>query len=112
MNNEFWNGFIQGIFYWVIGLWIAKQLLVMMITNAVKKHIEENPEEYGGEILLYVEKHHDMLYCYRKDTDEFVGQGKTMQEIADIFIKRFPKNKGTVLKDDGAHFINQNADAK
>jgi hypothetical protein len=46
-----------------------------------------------------------MLYCYRKDTDQFIGQGESLQEIANLFVKRYPDCKGRILKEDGAEMV-------
>jgi len=103
--SEFWQGFWQGILIWLLLVWVIKQLIISAVTNVVKEHIRQNPEEYGGEILLTVEKHQGILYCYRKDTNEFIGQGSTLEEIGTIFTKRYPNNKGTILKEDSAGLL-------
>jgi hypothetical protein len=105
MTGDYWSGFLQGIFFWVFGFWILKNLFVMMVSGLVKEEIAKHPEKYGGEILLYLEKHHNMLYCYRKDTDQFIGQGESLQEIANLFVKRYPDCKGRILKEDGAEMV-------
>jgi hypothetical protein len=41
-------------------------------------------------IIVNVEKHGDMFYLYEVGTDNFIAQGKTKDEIAEVCIKRFP----------------------
>lgn len=39
---------------------------------------------------IKVERHGESLYLFTKDTDEFLGQGKTLQEALDNVSSRFP----------------------
>ena len=97
--SEFWAGAVTGIILWLLFWWMVKQLLVWLVLRIAKEKIAELKAE-EDEVLLKLEKHGDMLYCYRKDNDEFIGQAKTLEELADMFKKKYPNNDGRILKED------------
>ena len=45
---------------------------------------------------MMVEQHGDILYAFRKDTDDFVCQGANFEELRTNFSKRFPNYNGSV----------------
>ena len=95
--SEFWSGFWIGVlFYMLLGI-LLNQLKIWLIKRLIKKVLDKTEEP---EIFLRLEKHGDMLYCYRKDTEEFIGQAKTVEEISKIFKTRYPHNDGRILKED------------
>ena len=103
--SEFWSGIFVGIFAWVAFWWMLKQLLVWMVLRIARAKIEEL-KAAEQDILLKLEKHGDMLYCYRKDNDEFIGQATTLEELANLFKKKYPNNNGRILKEDAAGIEN------
>ena len=50
---------------------------------------EEKEELSIKEILI--EKHNEGFYAWMKDTDTFVGQGKTPEELFALIREKFPK---------------------
>ena len=72
--------------------------------KALPKGLVDDPiakmKEEEAEILLKIEKHNDVIYCYRKDNNEFVGQGKSLEEVAEQFKKKYPSNDARILKED------------
>lgn len=103
--SEFWSGIFVGIFAWVAFWWAVKQLLVWMVLRIARAKIEEL-KAAEQDILLKLEKHGDMIYCYRKDNDEFIGQAPTLEELANLFKKKYPNNNGRILKEDAAGIEN------
>jgi len=103
--DEFWTGFCTGIIVWYLVRWFIKQIIVMLVLSIAKDKIEELKAS-EQEILLKLEKHGDMLYCYRKDNDEFIGQAKTLEELANIYKKKYPHQNGRILKEDAAGIEN------
>jgi phosphosulfolactate phosphohydrolase-like enzyme len=71
----------------------------MFVLRLASKEIAKIKAE-DGEILLKIEKHNDVIYCYRKDNNEFVGQGATLEEVAEQFKKKYPSNDARILKED------------
>lgn len=104
--DQFWDGFWIGVCSYILFAWVLNRLMIKLITKIVINHIKEEQENNTKEeVLLTLEKHGDVLYCYRKDNNQFVGQAKTIEEIADIFTKRFPNYSGRILKEDSAGLL-------
>lgn len=63
--------------------------------------LEELQQEHKDTPGLKVERHGDVIYLFRDDTNEFLAQGTTLQEALDLVGKRFPnKNfKGHLSKE-------------
>lgn len=99
MEDVFWTGFACGWIALYAFQWLVRKLLVMIVLKIAGDKIAELKAE-EGEILLTVEKHNDVIYCYRKDNNEFVGQASTLEEIGDLFKKKYPNNNGRILKED------------
>jgi hypothetical protein len=44
-------------------------------------------------ITINIEKQNGVFYVYNKDSNDFMGQGKTKQELEENLAKRFPDKK-------------------
>lgn len=99
MDDQFWTGFAVGWFALYAVQWLLRKLLVMIVLRVAGKQIAEMKAQ-EGEIFLKIEKHNDVIYCYRKDNNEFVGQGKSLEEVAEQFKKKYPSNDARILKED------------
>ena len=42
--------------------------------------------------VVNIEQHHDTQYWFDKQSDEFLGQGQTQEEIIEVIKNRFPKH--------------------
>lgn len=90
MENFDWGSFI---FYALLG-WLA-----MRITQG---YLEHKNQELQNEInlirkkvkekivLVKIEKHQDTYYIFESETDSFVAQGKTVEELKEAMHKRYP----------------------
>jgi hypothetical protein len=85
-----------------------KQLEDLARRNGVKfDHDEESADSVIIEVKI--EQHGDQLYAYRKDSDEFLGQGSNKDELIDRLTGQFSANtKLVIAKEDGAGLVNQN----
>jgi len=75
-----------------IGLGIAFSILVVnwmfeRIASRLEAGIESRLEKHIG---INVEVDNGMIYCYNSDTDQFLCQGQTLEEIRQVFQERFP----------------------
>lgn len=52
--------------------------------------LEELQKAHKDTPRLKVERHGDVIYLFREDTNEFLAQGTTLQEALDSVGKRFP----------------------
>ena len=83
---EFFN-FVIEMFFWMLVFWFGLQILGGMF----QRHIDTKLEQLDAEIKeiqkvykrVKIEEYHDTFYLFDADTDTFIGQGRTMQEIAD-----------------------------
>lgn len=67
------------------------------IEREIKKldHEEVNPEKLVYKLM--VENHGDLLYLFDKETDEFICQGSSVQELAKLALERKKINLAAVL---------------
>lgn len=57
-------------------------------------------------ISIRIEKHNNTLYAYRKDTEEFLGQGTDRNELIDRLNTKFANGAHLlVTEDDGAALV-------
>jgi len=69
----------------------------------IEKELKKVNEEAKPEKLVYklmVEKHGDMLYLFDKESDEFICQGSSVQELAKLAQERKKINLAAVLHED------------
>jgi nucleotide-binding universal stress UspA family protein len=90
--------FLEVLFYVVLGWIFARILLDVLLyllraKNAqLKEELVQAAKELKDKIILVnIEKHGDTLYLFEKDTDRFIAQGKTTEEIMKHCKERFPK---------------------
>jgi len=83
---EFFN-FVVEVFFWMALFWFAFQIFGGMFNRRVENKIERLTAEIAEIGKVYkrvkIEEYHDTFYLFNADTDEFIGQGRTMKEIAD-----------------------------
>jgi hypothetical protein len=83
---EFFNMILEA-FFWFLVFWFAFQIFGGMFNRHVNNKLEEINAEIDEIKQVYkrvkIEEHYDTFYLFNADTDEFIGQGRTMQEIAD-----------------------------
>jgi len=83
---EFAN-FVTEVFFWMLVFWLALQVFGGMFNRHMENRIEQLNAEIEDIKKVYkrvkIEEHYDTFYLFNADTDEFIGQGRTMQEIAD-----------------------------
>jgi hypothetical protein len=99
--SEFLEGIIFGIFFWIVGVNLLRYWILSKIENdpEIQKMVNQKIKELEL-VELVVEKHQDTLYCYKKENDEFVAQGKTLEDILEICRKKFPKDSFRIIKEE------------
>lgn len=60
------------------------------------------------QIEVRLEQHNQTLYAYRKDNEEFLGQGADQEELFKRIAERFQNVKFVIRKDDGAELLQKN----
>jgi hypothetical protein len=88
----------------------------MGITTEQLKQIEKKAiaaaaaeDEDGLPIIeIRIEEHSGVLYAFRKDNDEFLGQGATREALIDRLGEKLRQVKLSIAQADGAAFIGEN----
>ena len=87
-------------------LGVTPDQLEQVLQDLQKEVNAEEGKDTRTEITIKVEQHGTQLYVFRKDTDEFLGQGKDHNEILSILQKKFKGVKFSVTEEDGAGLLN------
>lgn len=99
---------VFGIVVWAMGVkagWDARERHARKITREFLDIMQEAEEEEPSFINITIEKHNNVFYVYDRETNEFMAQGSTKDEVETNLQKRFPgKTFGcpeSVLSDTG-----------
>ncbi len=94
--GSFFVGVMVGLFlaYSIIRM-LGRMLYNKLVTEGVLKS-EESGDTDSQRIEMKVERHGNVLYAFRKDTDDFVCQGADFAELRANFNRRFPGHFGSV----------------
>jgi hypothetical protein len=67
---------------------------------------KEEEDAFEEKIHIRIEQDGAQLFAYRKDTGEFIGQGKDKDTLLARLTEQFPKGANLILTDeDGAEFV-------
>ena len=72
-----------------------------------KPKVEEGPTDDDAfeEIHVKIEKHGSALYMFRKDNDQFLGQGNSREELIELLGKKMTNVRLLIAKEDGSEHI-------
>ena len=86
-------GFALGV------LWTCYRIShdMSQIARALMAQEQEQESQTEQEMLLRVEQTDNMIYCYEKDSEQFVAQGTNITEIFEHFRSRFPNRSAEVV---------------
>ena len=77
--------YIGEVFLWLVLFWLVLKLIETYLkakNEALNKELEALKDKIQHKFIhVNIEKHGDVFYLFNKDTDEFVAQGATMEEI-------------------------------
>jgi hypothetical protein len=89
----------------LIGLIVAGFMVARIAGKILQNSIgtQEQMQELAIELLdkvifLRIEQHLEVIYAYNAANDEFVCQGKNMDDLTVNFGLRYPNKKGIVVK--------------
>ena len=74
---------LGGAYGWNLRERFAARVLERLVTKVE----EESKPDY---IKVVIEKHNDVFYVYNKETNQFMGQGSSKEELEDLLHKNFP----------------------
>ncbi len=84
------------------------------LQNLLKKQREKLGEKVEDDtenfpvIEVKIEQHQGQLYAFRKDNDQFLGQGSTRDALIEHISKRMQNVKLNISSDDGADLLQKN----
>lgn len=67
-----------------------------------------NSEEDLPTLEIRLEQHNDVLYAYRKDNDQFLGQGATKELLIERMGERLNQVRLVIAQEDGAQLVGEN----
>jgi hypothetical protein len=88
--------------------WMVLFITILFIMSRIRIRVidKELPKEKGGELIeaeylnsmkppvvCNTEFIENQIYVWNKETQEFLIQCKTMEEVVDYFVKKFPGRK-------------------
>ena len=77
-----------------IAVWIVAQIILGIIDgmNIIKLtgHLELLKRLNSIIHQVKIEKHNDIEYWYDKDSNVFLGQGRTLEDVVEVLKSRFP----------------------
>lgn len=83
---EFAN-FVIEVLFWMLVFWLALQVFGGMFNQHIERKIQALDAEIENIKKSYkrvkIEEYHDTFYLFDADTDQFIGQGRTVQEITE-----------------------------
>jgi hypothetical protein len=97
--------FISYLLIFIVGFafgWIQRERVAMNRVETLLRHFDDIPhgEEVSDDrddyIRINVEKHGAVIFLYNAETDEFVGQGTTKEEITSALKRKYPGGRFAV----------------
>ena len=84
---DFLGGLVVGAV--IAGVWMFYRInaLVDKITQELEDMDDQLPDAV---IHVSVEADNNMLYCYSREDKQFICQGRTLKDIEQAFLSRFP----------------------
>jgi hypothetical protein len=72
--------------------WRLREIHAKVVTKRIMQELSEELEEAESDELIQIniEQHSGVFYVYNKQTDEFMGQGSSKEQLEDVLAKRFP----------------------
>ena len=82
-----------------------QQLVELAKTKGMDLTAPEEPQPELAQLEIRIEEHQGMLLAYRKDTEEFLGQGTDREALIRRVTENLTNVRVIVAKEDGADFL-------
>lgn len=91
-------------------LGVTPEKLESVMGDLQKEMLElkgQEPQEESGfpQVEIRIEQHGEQLYAFRKDNDQFLGQGSSKEALIERMGEKLSNVRLVVSKDDGAELI-------
>jgi hypothetical protein len=84
---------VYTIIVWIGGAvsgWKAREEHAKQLTERFIEQLQQSSEEDASVIQINIEKHNNVFYVYDKETNEFMAQGSSKDEVETNLKKRYP----------------------
>lgn len=84
---------VYTIIVWIGGAvsgWKAREEHAKQLTERFIEQLHQSSEEDASVIQINIEKHNNVFYVYDKETNEFMAQGSSKDEVETNLKKRYP----------------------
>lgn len=100
---------IVGVVCFMMGYWLAgfiRDIKDRMEINKIERGIKDRLEEFRSKVIpSRIEEEKGVLYLYNSDTNEFLGQANSFDELEEAMAAKFPGKLFNVPKDELSKFI-------
>ena len=86
--TEIINIILVAIIMFIVG-WVARERYALKLIKSLREQLRQTLAT-SRHIPIKFTKDGDSFFVYNELTDEFLGQGKTRQEIQELLSTRFP----------------------
>ena len=82
------------IIIWAFVIWVLVRIADLVVSAVALKEAETQIRDHLDKIIhdVVIEKHHDTEYWFDKETDQFLAQGQTREELTNHLKSRFPNH--------------------
>ncbi len=84
----------------LLGAFLIWAILIRLRGDHDTRIRVSHPVTASQVVYFKVEKIDGIFYLWNRDTDDFLAQGKTIEEAADVLIERFPNTVFKVANDE------------
>lgn len=120
--------FLDYLIVFIVGVWVGKKvhdlLFRAMLARAMKElgiteedlakltekmTQSEDSENDGFDVIdIKIEQHNGALYAFRKDNDQFLGQGNSREDLINRLATKMSNVRLLISKEDGGELIGGN----
>ena len=109
--------FLVGLAFGILLTLVIVRLIVNVIRHIKEDELDQKIKDGLSKlkesiIPSRIEQVNNMLYLYNSETEEFLGQGKTMQELNDAVRSRFPNKLFNVPQEELDKFMKKHKKLK
>jgi len=91
--------FIGNLFLWLLAIWVVLKIVQMYLTarnEILTEQVKELTQKVKDSIIhVNIEKHGEVFYLFEKDTNRFIAQGTSFEEVKQHCETRF-KDKSVI----------------
>lgn len=91
------ENFLSIFFIFVLGFvfgWVLREEMAKRRVERLMDQLGEDLQQVAKDLInIKIERHSGLYYVFNKETDEFMAQAETRQELEDALAKRYPEKR-------------------